>query len=324
MQILTVPGAPTPPPRRVADRRRARRSCCPAPVRAAPTKSAFSRRSRRCCRRARRIRSRSSPAPRPARSTPRCSRAAPRTSSAPSRDMERVWANFQRRAGLSHRQLDDAEIEPALARGARVRRARCSQPARPCSTTRRCARCWSATCASRGSRARSSAAISRRSRSRRPATRSARSVTFFQGASRICSHGRACGASAAPGEIAHRSLDGERGGAVRVSARADRRRVLRRRLDAAPRAAVARDSSRRRPHARDRRARRATGSGAARRPVRRAAELRAPRRLHARHAVHGRPVQRISSASRDINQIIEQAGTASQGSLATCGRCTRS
>ena len=60
-----------------------------------------------------------------------------------------------------------------------------------------------------------------------------------------------------------RSSDGERRRAVRVSGREDRRRVLRRRLDAAPRAALARDPSRRGSHARDRRARRASRSRAA-------------------------------------------------------------
>ncbi len=57
MQILTVPGAPR-ARRAECLTRRARRSFCPAPVPAAHTRSVFSKRSRRCCRKTRRIRSR--------------------------------------------------------------------------------------------------------------------------------------------------------------------------------------------------------------------------------------------------------------------------
>ena len=195
-----------------------------------------------------------------------------------------------RAPGLPRRQLDDGEVEPALARGARVRRPRCSQPGL---TARQHA-------AARVAEARRALRRHRpRDRARPPRGARDHRVGLQLGAlgdvvprSPESAAVDAC-APRRPGRAnRHRSLDGERGSAVRVSARQDRRRVLRRRLDAPPRAAIAGDPSRRRPHARDRCARRATGSGAASQHGSLAADFRAARRLHARHAVHGRPVHR--------------------------------
>ncbi len=88
------------------------------------------------------------------------------TSSAPSRDMEHVWGNFAREPGLSRRQLDDAQDEPALARRRDVRRARRAQPG-VAARQRAAARAADARRAFRRHRARDRAGPSRRRRGHR-------------------------------------------------------------------------------------------------------------------------------------------------------------
>ena len=121
--------------------------------------------------------------------------------------------------------------------------------------------------------------------------------------------GRACAASAAPTKL---TIDHLMASAavpfvfppVQIGGR-----VLRRRLDAAPRAAVAGDPSRRRPHARRRRARRAS-----RRRAARPARARSGRRSRIWAATCSTRCSwtvstRTSSGYRGTNRILEQLGT---------------